>query len=119
VAFLIDSVIVGMIASLLATAFGQALDWKLFGQSSGVTFVFFLITELGTGQSLGKRLMGIRLVDAETLETPARHLLFIHIVAKAFFLVPDIVIAWFLSDRDEDIEVRASQRLTRIVAIRV
>lgn len=69
-AFLIDSVLVGIAAHLIAIPFFDLLaDLGPVGRLAGflIGLVYFAVPEssIGSGQSLGKRILGLRVVNAE------------------------------------------------------
>ena len=74
-AALVDSGLILVLLILIAVLFGndKASDWSLWAETQGrprvafflLTFAYFVASELTSGQTLGKRLLGLRVVRAD------------------------------------------------------
>ena len=74
-AALVDSGLILVLLILIAALFGNddASNWSLWAETQGrprvafflLTFAYFVATELVWGQTLGKRLLGLRVVRAD------------------------------------------------------
>jgi uncharacterized RDD family membrane protein YckC len=74
-AALVDTGVILVLLILIAVLFGndEASNWSLWAETQGrprvvfflLTFAYFVATELTSGQTLGKRLLGLRVVRAD------------------------------------------------------
>jgi uncharacterized RDD family membrane protein YckC len=74
-AALVDAAVILVLLILIATLFGndEVSNWSLWAETQGrprvvfllLTFAYFAGTELASGQTLGKRLLGVRVVRAD------------------------------------------------------
>lgn len=128
-AWLIDFVIVGAIANALTLMLFFSLDdwrWWSFGPlvSIGPTSVIFFLYVLGMetyyGQTIGKMILNLEVVSAETGDRPPTGQIALSAVGKAFFLPFDVIIGLIVKDKTQipDLEQRATQKWADIVVVR-
>jgi uncharacterized RDD family membrane protein YckC len=123
-AFIIDSIFISAIVGLITGMIQYSLTGEFFKwENSGLQMFFSLLYFWAgdyKGQTLGKMLVKIKVVDERTLGavTPLQALL--HILGKVFFLPFDIILgAIIMKDEDEKrTRVRLSQRISRTVVIK-
>lgn len=125
VAFIIDSIILGIFTSILGYHGDFSMMMMTDYGSRAIDIVvslayFWLLEAFNHGQTLGKMIMKIRTVDERSKGpiNPGQALL--HVLGKVLFLPLDIIIAWFVGKTtpEEKSQVRVSQRLSKTVVIR-
>jgi uncharacterized RDD family membrane protein YckC len=129
-AWLIDVFIVGAIANALTVMFFFGLDdWSLwstgpfftsFTPTAVFSFLYFLFMETYYGQTLGKMILNVEVVSAETGGRPTPGQVALSAVGKAFLLPLDVILGWFVKEEDQipDLEQRATQKWAGIVVVR-
>jgi uncharacterized RDD family membrane protein YckC len=98
-ALLIDSALLGLPWSAIGIAFGLDGDSQLFA-SSTMSILYFVLTEGLFGQTVGKRVVGIRVVRASDQTIPGILLALIRYIGRvisAFFLL--LGYFWMIWDR--------------------
>ncbi|MFW9777292.1 MAG: RDD family protein [Candidatus Heimdallarchaeota archaeon] len=128
--WLIDLLIVGAIANTLTFLFFFGIrDWSLwssgplfvsFTPTSVFMFLYFLFMETYYGQTLGKMILKLEVVAEETGQRPTPGQIALSALGKAFFLPIDVILGWFVKDKDQipDLEQRATQKWARVVVVR-
>ena len=109
IAYIIDAVIVGAVASLIKTLIFvpsyfwagmmgypglRWVPWMDLGPDNLIFFIYFLWMDLSFGQSVGKMVMKIRVTNLDggrmNLTQAA-----IEVFGKAFLLPLDVIVGWF------------------------
>ncbi|MHA1340088.1 MAG: RDD family protein [Promethearchaeota archaeon] len=144
VAFLIDSIIVGCIMSLLKyggllgdpkTTIGffeinnilNSNYWKTNWIGFFINFMYLWASEaLNSGQTAGKTIIGIKTLHYKDMNMETLYVLdykqaFIHSLAKVFFLLVDLIIGMIVFKETEEKRglIRASQRLSKTTVIKL
>ena len=99
IAYIIDTLIVGAVSSILFTSsMGMAGAFLNLGSRSVLYFFYWTIMEGMYGQSLGKMAMKIEVahIDGGPIDYGTAA---IQAVGKAFLLPIDLILGWFLSPR--------------------
>jgi hypothetical protein len=124
-AFLIDSAIISLIMrtflGLLGLAgVGNISFWNTHGIDWVFSIIYFIILDY-RGQTIGKMLLKLRVVDDRTFGPITRKQAFLHVIGKVFFGPLDVIVAHFINDEELHTQgkVRATQRLSKTVVIKV
>ena len=114
IAFIIDSVLFGIAGKLFGLMFGLpfldrlTLDFVIDSWPVAIIgFLYlFLLEAFNGGQTLGKMVMKIKTVDAETLGDISQAQAAVHSSGKAFFLLIDIIVGALTKEDKEDFSLR-------------
>lgn len=128
-AFIIDLIIIAIISGLLSGILGFATEEQFFwnfGPFYVVAFVYYVATEVGFAQTVGKMALGTEVVDQNTGEpVTGEHItkLLINNFGKAFLFPIDVIVGWILADRWKkeigvDLKQRLFQRMAGLVVVK-
>ena len=95
VAFLIDSLLVGIVAGMFAWPLRWHDPFLNIGVNSVFLFLYWAYLEGTEGQSLGKRAMKIRVVDLHGEPIDISRSMY-QAVGKAFLMPLDVIVGWLL-----------------------
>ncbi|MFX0114713.1 MAG: RDD family protein [Candidatus Hodarchaeota archaeon] len=133
-AFIIDLIVIGIISGSLSGLFWFATDSDIyfggfetaFFPYYAVGFIYYVLTELIWGQTLGKMALGTIVVSQDTGKPPTGEE-FVSVVinnfGKAFLFPLDVILGWILAGRWKeesgiDLKQRFFQRLARQVVVK-
>ena len=107
IAWLIDAVILTILASALLIGMSEAQDYGAgnnemsditnYAVSGAVFFAYFIALEYRTGQTIGKKVLNIRLVGMDG-EKPGLAGVALSSLGKAFILPLDVVVGWIVTN---------------------
>lgn len=105
-AWLIDFVIISVITSSIVFGSVETIDFEewLWAESStyipmsAIFFAYWTILEFKMGQSIGKKIMNLRVTNLDG-NTPTLKGILISSGGKAFLLPLDVILGWILTDK--------------------
>lgn len=107
-AWLIDFIIVSSISTAIIFGSFGSIDYKFEGNSfwmeniqyiptSVLFFVYWTVLEYKTGQTIGKKIMNLKIINVDGKEPNLKGII-ISSFGKAFLLPIDVIFGWFLTN---------------------
>ena len=107
IAWLIDIVILTILASALLIGMSGVQDYSVensqtsditsYGVSGTIFFVYFIVLEYKTGQTIGKKILSIKLVGMNG-ESPSLAGVAVSSLGKAFIMPIDVIAGWIVTN---------------------
>jgi uncharacterized RDD family membrane protein YckC len=96
-AFIIDAILVGMVAGIIRPAYWvpHSMPFIDLGVNNVLLFLYWAFLEGTQGQSLGKKVMRIKVVDLQGGAIDMSKSLY-QAIGKAFLLPLDVIIGWLM-----------------------
>jgi len=96
-AFIIDAILVGMVAGIIRPVYWAPTHMPLIdlGVSNVLLFLYWAYLEGTSGQSLGKKVMRIKVVDLQGGAIDMGKSLY-QAIGKAFLMPLDVIIGWLM-----------------------
>lgn len=123
-AFIIDSIIISIVASILGGMIGVGVSpFTINLQDSWRWIIALPYFWIGAyyGQTVGKMAMHLKTVHEDSHKQLDGMQSFLHVVGKVFFLPLDVILSWIIEDKDveEQGKVRITQRISKSVVIKI
>lgn len=107
-AWLIDFIIISSISTIMIFASFGSIDYEIekgsfwmeniqYIPTSILFFVYWVTLEYKTGQSIGKKILNLKIIDING-EKPSLKNIMLSSFGKAFLLPIDVVLGWFLTN---------------------
>ena len=100
VAWIIDTIIFGVISGLFSLPGLPIIPFVTFGMGDVIKFLYWMLMEGTTGQSIGKMAMGIKVIRTDGLPATLMDSA-IQSFGKAFLLPIDCIIGWIVESCKE------------------